>query len=224
MIAAQAHSLPCDGLITDRDIGLESLLRKAGFPVVSLSDRAGAENAHIVAFDDHAVGRLAAEHFLDQGHWQFACVTYGVGEIGWETKREAGFAERLKEAGRSYTPLRVNDLPLDPQSPHTMSQHDAIRQRAIGAFLKALPKPLAVFGCDDTLAVMVADACQRVLLNIPADVALLGVNNDPMCELTGPPLSSIALPSEQVGYEAIATVSALLRGCKDVQRRTLLPP
>ncbi|HEY0007938.1 MAG TPA: substrate-binding domain-containing protein, partial [Tepidisphaeraceae bacterium] len=185
------------------------------------------EHQCIVGFDDHAVGRLAADHFLDQGHWQFACVTYGSSvdsSFDWGLQREKGFAERLGEAGRSYTPLRVSEFPLDRRAPHVLAHHDAVRQRAVGAFLKTLPKPLAIFAADDTLGVMVADACTRVGIGIPAEVALLGVNNSPMCELCGPPLSSIALPSERLGYRALETMAALLRGDRDVPRRSLLPP
>ena len=221
---AQARSLSCDGLITDRGPGTEALLRRAPFPIVSVAGRSGTDDQYFVAVDEHAVGRMAADHFREQGHWQFACVTYGSGEIGWDTQREQGFAERLAEAGRSYAPLHVDDLPRDRRSPHIMAHNDTVRRRAIAAFVKALPKPLAVFAGDDLLAIMVAGACEHAGLGIPADVALLGVNNDPLCQLFGPPLSSVALPSDRVGYEAMATISALVNGREDMPRRTLLPP
>jgi LacI family transcriptional regulator len=222
----QAASLRCDGFMTDPGDSIASVLSTARFPVVSLGDFANEKNYHIVAFDERAIGRLAADHFLDQGHWHFAYVAYefSATDNGWQSQREQGFARRLKEVGRSHVALYLDDLPRDPRSPHVMARHDPVRQRAVGAFLKAQPKPLAVFAGDDALGILVTDACARVRLNVPADVAVLGVNNHPLCELSGPQLSSIAVPSERVGYEATATMAALLRGTKDVQRRTVFPP
>ncbi|HEY0007936.1 MAG TPA: substrate-binding domain-containing protein, partial [Tepidisphaeraceae bacterium] len=222
----QAASGRCDGFMTDLGGSTARVLSNARVPLVSLADFNNEENQYIVAFDERAIGRVAADHFLDQGHWQFAYVAYegSTAGDGWQSQREEGFAQRLKEVGRSHATLNVEYLPRDPRSPHMPSRHDPVRQRAVAAFLKAQPKPLAVFAGDDALGVLVADACARGRLNVPADVAVLGVNNDPLCELAGPQLSSIAVPGEQVGYEATATLAALLRGARDVPRRRVFPP
>ena len=219
----QARNLPCDGLITDLHGGIEADVSSLSIPVVSVVDRPEPGIYYFVAYDDTAVGRLAADHFLEQGHWHFACVVYGPA-CCWGSQREQGYAERLSEAGRAHASLYLSDIPPDASAPHVLSPYDAFRQQAVAAFLKAQPKPLAVFAADDTLALTVVGACKLAGLNIPSEVAVLAVNDDPMCQLLSPPLSSIALPSERVGYEAAATMSALLNGRKDVPRRRLVPP
>jgi LacI family transcriptional regulator len=216
-------NLRCDGLIAEFQDSLAVDVSSVPIPLVWVVNPPGPCTNHIVAFDEVAVGRLAADHFLEQGHWQFVCVSFGPG-CCWGVQREQGYAERLSEAGRAHAPLYLNDLPLDVSAPHVPSWYHACRLRAVAAFLQAQPKPLAVFAADDTLGLTVVAACKLAGLNIPSEVAVLGVNDNPTCQLLSPRLSSIALPSERVGYEAAATMSALLKGRRDVPRRTLLPP
>jgi LacI family transcriptional regulator len=92
-------------------------------------------------------------------------------------------------------------------------------------WLRSLPKPVGVFVPNDLWGVQVGEACRQVELRVPEDVAILGVGNDDLyCELTRPPLSSIIVPAEQIGYEAAALLDRLLSGGKPPREPILLSP
>jgi LacI family transcriptional regulator len=92
-------------------------------------------------------------------------------------------------------------------------------------WLKSLPKPLAMFCVDDYLGLWICDLCRRLDIHVPEEVAILGVGNDDMfCEMSRPHLSSIAVPSEQVGYKAARLLDAILCDPKAPKRTVLLPP
>jgi LacI family transcriptional regulator len=92
-------------------------------------------------------------------------------------------------------------------------------------WLRSLPKPVALFASNDILARSLADTCIQLNLNVPTDVALLGVDNDELeCELTSPPLSSIAIPGERIGYEAAKQLDQAMSSKKFSPQRIFLPP
>jgi LacI family transcriptional regulator len=92
-------------------------------------------------------------------------------------------------------------------------------------WLKAAPKPLGVFACQDAWGVRLVEACRHAGLHVPDEVALLCVDNDDLlCELTRPALSSIDLPHERIGYEAAALFDQLLTGAEPGAESVSFPP
>jgi LacI family transcriptional regulator len=86
-------------------------------------------------------------------------------------------------------------------------------QRILLAWLKSLPKPVGLMACNDICGREVLQACAAAGLRVPDDVAVVGVDNDElMCELSSPPLSSIALDVEKAGYEAARLLDSLMSG------------
>ena len=92
-------------------------------------------------------------------------------------------------------------------------------------WLAALPRPTALFACNDTVGLKAATACRRMGLHVPSDLAILGVDNeDILCELSVPPLSSIALDLERIGWEAADALAALLDGRPGRSEPASVPP
>ena len=92
-------------------------------------------------------------------------------------------------------------------------------------WLRQLVKPVAILCCEDAPARYLADVCSQIGLRVPEDVALLGVGNDDLdCTLTQPTLSSIAVPTERIGFEAAALLDRLMAGEADTPGPLLLPP
>ncbi len=150
----------------------------------------------VVDVDHNAVGRMAAEHFLAKQFTNFGY--FGIRSASYSQLREQSFRQRLKEEGFEVSSFFGDYLYQTP---------DAVRWKALDRqtrqWLSELPKPLAVFACNDIPARLLADTCELLGLSIPSDVAILGVDNDDLeCSLTVPPLSSIAIPAERIGYEA----------------------
>jgi LacI family transcriptional regulator len=73
----------------------------------------------------------------------------------------------------------------------------------LGNWLQSLPKPVALFACDDHFALQISETCNVYNINVPDDIAILGVDNDDLlCNISDPPLSSIVLDVENGGYNA----------------------
>lgn len=169
-----------------------------------------------VGVDDALVGELAARHFLDRGLRSFACL--GHPAHGASIARELSFRTTLARHGCGSDRYHVNAaLPFDPTAT------TPVLGSGIGAWLRRLPRPTGIFCANDILAAQLAEACRQEGVAVPEDVAILGVDNDDLlCGLARPPLSSIALPDQEVGVQAAVQLARLLAGERRVLPRPLL--
>ena len=149
------------------------------------------------ATDNEAIGRLGAEHLIERGFCRLAfCGLPPTRMTPWSLQRAKAFQERAREAGlpcsvyagRCITVRKWTDL-----------QHELV------AWLESLEKPVGLMATYDDRARHVLEACRTAGLRVPEDVAVLGVDNDEvLCELTDPPLSSIEQGTRSLGYQAAA--------------------
>ena len=200
-----------DGIITlipDRQHQLLiDRVRRAGVPVVDLSDQLPELPFPRVLPDNEAIGRMAAEHFLGRGFSQFAFVT-------WDSSapvvqgRLAGFRQTVMKAGKNFS---LVDYSPQMQKPGAVARFLPWLARR----LAELPKPLATMAQYDGEALNIFRACQLANLLVPEQVAVVGVDNDPIyCELGGIPLSSVASNREMIGYKGAELLDRLMRGGK----------
>jgi len=159
-------------------------------------------NAIELRTDSEAIGKMAAEYFLERNYHRFAAVGE-VCECNWSRIRMKSFRKRLSEAGFScHTYL-----------PPNLGESDwGVEQKRLSAWLQSLPKPIAVFSTTDARARQVLDACLAEKLQVPEELAVLGVDNDEfICEIAWPSLSSIAMNTEQRAYEAAEMLHAMMK-------------
>jgi LacI family transcriptional regulator len=98
-------------------------------------------------------------------------------------------------------------------------------QDDLGRWLKSLPKPVGIMACNDIRGQQVMNACRRVEVLVPEEVAVIGVDNDELfCELSDPPLTSIALDTLRIGYEAAALLERIMSREKPPEQPILIPP
>lgn len=185
-------------------------IERARLPAVNTSNLRRDIDLPRVTSDDVAVGRLAAEHFLNRGYQRFAF--FGYEDHGYSDLRQKGFAEELARAG------------FEPAI-HTGRE----RMPALKRLVKKLDPPTAVMACNDRCARSVVEACERVGRAVPSDVAVMGVDNDEIiCEGFQPRLSSVMLSTRLIGFRAAQWLEAMLTGeatMKDSRReQVLLPP
>jgi LacI family transcriptional regulator len=191
---------------------------KMDCPVVDVACVLSNLKAAVVDVDHAAVGRAAAEHFLDCGFGHFGF--YGSRRAHYSRLREAAFRRHLAEAGRALSSCYCEYLTGLP-APGSWGSVD----RRVQDWLEGLPKPVAVLTSNDTPARHLADICRQVGLHIPEEVSLLGVDNDELeCCLTAPPLSSIAVPAEQIGYEAARLLEGMMSGAAPPENPLFLAP
>lgn len=152
-------------------------------------------------------GKMGAEYFLERGFQHFAFC--GFPDIYWSQLRSRHFEQAIRRAGFTahiYQPPRTI-----AQAKHLWS----VEQQYVVTWLLSLPKPIGIMACNDDRGQKVLDACKTAGLLVPEQVAVLGVDNDDMiCDITDPPLSSIAVNFETVGYEAAKLLDQLMKGEK----------
>lgn len=196
------------GRIQSATIARKVLASRLPVIAIDLSDEQLARDNPLskiseIRADSHQAGRLAAEHFLERGFRNFAFCGY-KGRI-WSRQRQEGFCERLDEAG-----FACNVYEPKP-SRRTISWK--WEQPMVAAWLKSLPNPVAIMACSDIRGRQVSEASRGQGLSVPDDVAIVGVDDDQLiCNLTNPPLSSVAFNLNQAGYRAAELLDGLMSG------------
>lgn len=182
-------------------------LEQHAFPCVVFYTSAGEDSVPTVNVDEHAVGRLAAEYFLRMGYSNFAYAETPTQE--YSNARKKGFVEAIQTQG--YEPV-IFDVYGDGET-------------GLDEVLQRLPRPCAMYCCWDHEGVYLVRRIRKLGLRVPDDFAVLGTDNDRIeCFSVYPNLSSISLPSERLGYEAMRLLMQQLRGEKTVERQVILPP
>lgn len=174
-----------------------------------------AEGYPTIATNNTAIGQMGAEHLIDRGFRHLAYC--GLDDRYWSVERGAAFADRVQ---RERLGIHVY------RQPRSRSMRSWDKELAYMAkWLKALPKPVGVMACVDDRSQHVLQACKMIGLDVPSEVAILGVDNDELvCRLANPQLSSIALAAERAGYEAAELLDKLMAGEKMTGQRIVTQP
>jgi LacI family transcriptional regulator len=194
---------------------VEAAFIESKLPVVNVSGALRTPHFPTFTQDPAAAALLAIKAFVERGFRRFAYV--GLDSVGWATERGECFEERLSELGLECSRFVV--------SPHE-AKADSLRPR-LRAWLKNLPRPLALWACNDEMAQHVINACRSSKFRVPEEIAVLGVNDDvALCELMVPPLASIRGNGEEAGYLAAQRLQSLLTGSPPPKdgHRVLIPP
>lgn len=171
---------------------------RAGLPAVDVSAARLVPALPWVETDDAQIARLAAEHLLERGFKHFAFC--GDARFNWSRWREEHFVARIAAAGFEV-------------AVHTPEGELAAQGADLRGWLEALPKPVGIMACYDIRGQQVLDACRSSGLAVPGDVAVIGVDNDELlCDLASPPLSSVVPNTRRAGYEAAALLDRLMGG------------
>jgi LacI family transcriptional regulator len=217
--AIALHDWKPDGVIAH--IGATNMvppLKGLGVPVVNVTNAFDPAPSPRVGIDNLAVGKLAAMHFLERGLTHFAFLGYrGYPYI---RDREAGFIQAIREAG--YECISRSD----PSVVHpTGGGYWGIAEEGLADWLVSLPKPIGILAARDQYGLQLTELCHMHNIHVPEDVAIVGVDNDEVvCEVATPQLSSIAAPGERTGYHAAAMVEDLIKGKTLKEEVLLLPP
>ena len=187
-------------------------------PIIDVFDWYPTRQAWQVTVDNAAIGPIAMEHFVHRGFRQFAF----VGELHWQfvQSRRAGFEKALAEAGHlaPYShALKDGNL--------AWSFYGMETDADLAAWVKTLPKPIAILTANDDAGLRVLEVCKRLRLRVPDDYSVLGVDdNQFMCKLAHPPMSSVATNSAQIGFEAARLLDQAMAKRRRLPPRIAVPP
>ncbi len=179
-------------------------LKKFGVPIVDLSSARYVDGVPWADTEDKAISKLAVEHFAGLGFKQVAYC--GDAGFEWSSRRCIHFLALAEAAGcvvhEHQSVARYNsDFNL------------ATEKRRIMEWLRELPRPVGIMCCYDFKAQQVLDACRQLNIAVPAEVAVLGVDDDQLiCELSEPTLSSVIPDTKRTGYEAAGLLDRMMSG------------
>jgi LacI family transcriptional regulator len=190
--------------------------RKLGLHVVSLSGSLPESDLPRVIVDHYQIGRLAAEELLRCEIRRFAY--YGLKGVWYSQQRCQGFAERIAEEGYDCSILQVAST-LEGKA----TWHGWLGE--LQQWLATLQPPFGLMGVNDHRARMAIEACRQVGWYVPHDVAVVGVDNDPIaCEASSPTLTTVARNDEAIGYQAAQWLDRLISGNPPAERFIQIPP
>ncbi len=191
-------------------------MREIGLPVVNFSGSLRNAGLPRVMVDQEAIGRLAAEHLLDCGFRRFAY--HGLQRVWSSELRRRAFVEHVSRRGGECSVLEV---------PSSIGRHRSWHdwQEPLQQWLGTLKPPVGLMAFQDRRAPMVLDACGRLGLRVPDDVAVIGTDNDEIaCEICHPPLSSISRGDWKLGHEVASLLDRLMAGKRPPSGDILVPP
>jgi LacI family transcriptional regulator len=199
-------TLGADGIVL-RDLDKLPEVRKFGVPAVVVGySREAIPGLINVTTDSERIGRMAAEHLLQCGFKRFASCSYE--KTPWAELRVKSFTEAILSVGceiSHYTapaPAKVNWLK---------------ERQVMAEWLRSLPKPVGIMACNDDCGVQVMEACKLAALSVPDAVGVIGVDDDELvCGLADPAMSSVALNFERAGYEAAQALDKLMHRTRGV--------
>ena len=167
------------------------MLRDSGFVTIAQDYISKFDCIPNITADYEKTGEMAASRFLSRGFQHFAF--FGFNGVCWSDERCDGFRHRIEQAGfgdqfYKYDRQRIDNLwSYDPDE--------------LIEWIESLPKPIAIFACDDNQGSILLQACNVCGVKMPSEVAIIGVDNDEvLCNMSAPSLSSINIDIEGGGY------------------------
>ena len=205
-----------DGIIAHVDITKAQELMELGAPIILQPLREPVSMGPSVLRDDNqAVGEIGAEYLLERGFKNYAFC--GFPNVYWSQERSEAFVKRILRAG--FEPHLY-----EPPESHRWSFVEEDRE-FLCKWLISMSKPIAVMACNDIRGQQVVDACKLTDTIVPDEVAVLGVDNDDLiCDIANPPLSSVALGTEKAGYEAAQLLDRMMHRKKRKWPKTTIHP
>jgi len=216
-------ALNVDGIIL-RDVDKLEEVPALGIPAVVIGhSKTEIPKMVNVVTDSSAIGQMGAEHLLRCGFKHFAYCGYsaasspvtGPETFIWSDLRQKSFRRRIRKAG-----FKVHTYTTLSQASHTWREE----YHKMAAWLRSLPKPVGLMACNDDCGQQVIEACKLADLAVPDAVGVLGADNDEVvCGLSDPPMSSVAVNFERAGYETGLVLFRLLRGDRRVPAKITVP-
>lgn len=198
-----------DGIIANfDDPGVVEIVRRKRLPAVGFGGGSGytAKRIHYLATDDAGIGQMGARHLLERGfrHFAYCAMPMTQRNQPWSELRGRAFKAEVERHGFKCHLLRPSV---------GISGNWSRLLATLCGWLRELPLPVGILAAYDVRALNLLEACREVGLEVPGNVAVLGVDNDELvCELGIPPLSSIIQGGARLGYEAAMLLDRLMNG------------
>ncbi len=213
----------CDGIIARIETREElNYIRSRKIPAVDLRGIHPHSKIPRICNNEQRTAELAWEHLRARGLRHFAFCGFAGADYSEHLRdyfiQAIGISDRkiaVYEGDRVRSGMRI--AAIEAQS--------LLHEAELEDWLISLPKPVGVMACNDIRGQQVLNACRCSHLLVPDQVAVVGFDNDDvLCELANPPLSSVAPATERIGYMAAETLAAMMAGTGSVEKEILVSP
>ncbi len=186
-VAKWAKEWKADAIIGRWDESKLDLLEGLDIPIVLQNTRRRSDVYSNLTGDYIRTGEMAARYFRKKHFTSYAF--FGIKDVIWSDEKGRGFREEVMKENSRYS--QYNEI--------AGTTYD---RQSLTDWLKSLPQGTALFCCDDAHALTITETCTMAGIKIPDDIAVLGVDNDDLiCEISDPTISSIELDVENGGYQ-----------------------
>lgn len=201
------HGWQGDGIVARiEDRRMADAVLRIGVPVVELRGMLPDLDVPYLGVDNRAVVRLALDHLLQRGVRQFGFLGPPPGDYSRMDERRTFFLERMQAEGLAHSSF--DGWPKRPRHGQWELQQERIAQ-----WLAGLPKPVGILTASDDCGLLVLDGCRRAGVSVPEEAAVVGIDNDEsLCMLSVPPLSSVDIMPQHIGYQAAALLDRMMQG------------
>lgn len=165
-------------------------------PLVQCYDYVVDTGMAVVCVDDEAAGFEATNYLINKGHRRIALFTANEKGTTSAPNRAKGYMRALKAAGIPYDPDIVYYAPF-------IAEEQEVPVRAAMAHANEFD---AIFCVGDMLAARVAQIAQEKGIRVPEDLSVIGFDDNPICQMTSPKLTSVSQNHYKIGYYALKTI------------------
>jgi LacI family transcriptional regulator len=185
------------------------VIKNMGLPAIDLRCWRSAGKIPGFDTDDVSVVRLAVDHLRDRGYTRFGFC--GFGGANYSERRLSEMKRYVQSLGHSVAAYE------SPGPAHATTfgaeQSGMLDEKGLARWLTSLDKPVGVLACNDIRAQQMLNACHDFQIHVPDEVAVVGVDNDDViCPLCSPPLTSVEPNTRRIGYEAASMLERMMRG------------
>lgn len=225
-----------DGIIARiDDRRMAEAVLATGLPALDLRGRFRDLDLPFIGSNNIAITRVGFEHLRERGLRRFGFCGMPSGRIRALDERRDHFVRHVTEAGF--------DCYLFTSQPHMALAKDAAgpfgppgviepapadwdaEQNRLAEWVLSLPRPIGILACHDPRGYQLVDACRRAGVSVPDEVAVVGVDNDPvLCSMANPPMTSIDPDGPRIGFAAAECLDRMMRGERPPQEAVTIEP
>jgi LacI family transcriptional regulator len=192
-------------------------IRRSRIPCIDVLGAVDGSKIPLVHVDNESLVHMAVDHLIERGYRRFAYC--GLPDQNWSQERFVHFRRYITKKGY---PVFCHDH-VYPNRKKACNWERA--QNRLSAWIKRLEKPVGIVVCSDQIGTDVMDACRRAGIAVPDEAGVIGVDNDePLCLVCDPPLTSIDAAHQHVGYRAAQELHRLMRGSPPIKKPVEVKP
>jgi len=210
-----------DGVIARVDEHIIDPLRRLSIPIVDVRCRRNYTGIPQIETDDSEVARLVFDHLWHRGFRRFAFCGY----------RGAHYSENRLNSFRALVsarqcPLSVYETDGAPEAALTSIERSGVLDvKPLSKWLSGLQPPTGLFVCNDIRGQQALNTCRKLGIPVPDNLGVIGVDDDDaICPLSDPPLSSVQPDADRIGYRAAETLAELMNGGGRTSLIEYIPP